>query len=81
MRRNIFIIMFVLLLSYALFELVLKNKTIEIYCILKTNVKIKNFRDAAFRLGVVDINEEENYIKKISRKLIEDCISSQKNEK
>lgn len=80
MKQKYFLIIFSIFAGIVLFFVLLKDVTLRLYCIRQINVKIANFKSAAFRLGVIHIEEEEKYINGIKDKLLKHCLSLEKNE-
>lgn len=76
MKKKLFFILLIGVLSLAFFNFVLKKQALKLYCLRKIHVQIADFRSSAFRLGVVHIDEEEKYIESVKNDLYAQCLKS-----
>lgn len=74
MKNKILLFLVLTIIFYLAFGSLIISETIRLQCDIEVKTKTKNFRDAAFRLGVIDISVEKKYINIISTQLINECI-------
>lgn len=75
MMKKIPVPLLFILTGCIVYILFLRSFASQLYCLKKVHTKIANFRSAAFRLGVVHIDEEESYIRSIFATLYKECLT------
>ena len=76
MKSKFLFIVITTLLVVIIFNILIKKQTKKLYCIRKIQVQIANFKKAAFRLGVIHIDEEQKYIDSIKNDIYNQCLKS-----
>ena len=77
MKNNVIIIILSFILILLLFNFFLKKQSLRLFCLRKINVQIEEFRSSAYGLGVIHIDEENNYIKSIYDRLYNQCLKQE----
>lgn len=76
--KKVPVIVFFILGATLLYFSVVRPIADRIFCERVLRVKIANFKTAAFRLGVVDLFQEDEHIKKNYKTLYTDCLRGSK---
>lgn len=74
-KQNISYIIAVIALSSLFFIFFLKKSAVSIYCRRQLAAKVVNFRNSAFKSGVIPIPEENKHIDPTVKSLYEKCTS------
>lgn len=65
-----------ILISSLLFIFFLKNPVKKLYCQRQIAQKVVNFRNSAFKYGVISVPDEDKYIKEVTPKIFQSCLQS-----
>jgi len=65
------------LLGTAVYFVVLRQPTINLYCQRQVAQKVVNFRNSAFKYGVLSVPEEDKHIKEITPEIFQKCFRSE----
>ena len=76
MKSKFLFIVITAILVVIIFNILIKKQAKKLYCIRKIRVQIANFKKAAFRLGVIRIDQEQKYIDSIKNDLYNQCLKS-----
>ena len=65
------------LLGITVYFVVLRQPTISLYCQRQIAQKVVNFRNSAFKYGVLSVPEEDKHIKEITPEIFQKCLRSE----